>query len=124
MLLAKVSGIRKIIDGSGLPVRVKERAIDAFHRIAVAEAAIHETTVEKIHFHEVGAVDSIVDIVCANYALHLLGVEAVYASRVHVGSGTVRCAHGVMPVPAPACGRGLARRVPLASAARLAVLRS
>lgn len=99
------SHIRKIIEGSGLAPRVKERAVDAFHRIAVAEAAIHETTVEKIHFHEVGAVDAIVDIVGAMWGLDELGIGRVEASPVAVGSGTVRAAHGEMPVPAPATAR-------------------
>ncbi len=99
------SHIRKIIEGSELPARVKERSIEAFHKIAVAEAAIHETTVEKIHFHEVGAVDAIVDIVGAMWGLDELGIDRVECSPVAVGSGTVRCAHGEMPIPAPATAR-------------------
>ncbi len=102
------SHVKKIIEGSELPGRVKERAVEAFHKIGVAEAAIHETTIEKIHFHEVGAVDAIVDILGAMWGLDELGIDRVEASAVAVGSGTVRCAHGEMPVPAPATARLLA----------------
>lgn len=92
----------EIINKGLLPKPVKEAAIETFELIAVAEAQVHGTTKDKIHFHEVGAIDSIVDIVAGQLAFHLLGVERVVCSPLHVGSGTVRCAHGVMPVPAPA----------------------
>jgi hypothetical protein len=91
-----------IINAGDLPEFVKAASAETFRRIAVAEAEVHGTTIEKVHFHEVGAIDSIVDVVGAHLGLHLLGVEKVYASAVHAGSGTVKCAHGVMPVPAPA----------------------
>lgn len=91
-----------IINKGLLPKAVKEAAIETFELIAVAEAQVHGTTKDKIHFHEVGAIDSIVDIVAAQLAFHLLGIERVVCAPLHVGSGTVRCAHGVMPVPAPA----------------------
>jgi len=91
-----------IIQKGLLPKEVKQAAIETFELIAVAEAQVHGTTKDKIHFHEVGAIDSIVDIVAAQLAFHLLGIERVISSPLHVGSGTVRCAHGIMPVPAPA----------------------
>jgi hypothetical protein len=94
--------ILEIIERGDLPASVKEASVATFRRIAECEAAIHGTTVEKIHFHEVGAIDSIVDVVAAHLALHLLEVGRVVASAVNTGSGTVQCAHGLMPVPAPA----------------------
>lgn len=95
----------EIIEKGDLPDAVKSAAIETFTRIAECEAAVHGTTIEKVHFHEVGAVDSIVDVVGAHLALHELGVTRVAASPLHVGSGTVKCAHGIMPVPAPATAR-------------------
>lgn len=102
------SEICRIIEGSSLPSRVKVRAIDAFRRIAVEEAAVHGSTIEAVHFHEVGAVDAIVDIVGAMWCLDYLGISEVISSPIAVGSGTVRAAHGEMPVPAPATARLLA----------------
>ncbi len=97
--------IVEIIQQGALPDAVKAAAIDTFTRVAEAEAEVHGTTKEKVHFHEVGAIDSIADIVAAEYALHLLQVDKVYASPLHVGAGTVECDHGVMSVPAPATAR-------------------
>ena len=92
----------EIIEGGDLSDAVKARATATFERIAVAEAAVHGSTVEKVHFHEVGAVDSIVDIIAAPLALEMLGVEEARFSPLNLGGGTVKCAHGIMPVPAPA----------------------
>ena len=92
----------EIIERSRAPARAKERAVDAFRRIAVAEAAVHGTTVEKVHFHEVGALDAILDILCTMAALDQLGVERCHTRPVALGSGWVDIAHGRYPVPAPA----------------------
>ncbi|HKL38254.1 MAG TPA: nickel pincer cofactor biosynthesis protein LarC [Bacteroidales bacterium] len=94
--------IRQIVEGSDLNAKVKERSMKMFRLIAEAEAKVHGTTVDKIHFHEVGAVDSIVDIVGAAICLDYLNVNKVVASTVELGGGFVKCAHGTMPVPAPA----------------------
>jgi len=94
--------IVKMIEAAGLPDRAKRDAIRVFEVLGEAEAAVHGTSIEKVHFHEVGAVDSICDIVGACLGLDLLGIEAVYCSPINTGSGTVEADHGVMPVPAPA----------------------
>jgi hypothetical protein len=97
-----LSHVLDIIGRGDLPDNVKTASAETFRRIAECEAAIHNTTPEEVHFHEVGAVDSIADIVAAHLALHLLSIETVTSSPLHVGSGTVKCAHGILPVPAPA----------------------
>lgn len=97
-----LSSILAIIGSSPLAERVKERASRAFQLLGEAEAAIHSITVEKVHFHEVGAVDTIADIVCSAAGCEALKVDRWMASPLNVGSGTVKCAHGVLPVPAPA----------------------
>lgn len=94
--------IEKIITRSRLSPRIKERSLDIFLRIARAEAKIHHRKIPDVHFHEVGAIDSIVDIVGGAAGIDYLGVDAFFASRVPLGSGFVRCQHGLMPVPAPA----------------------
>jgi len=91
-----------IIRSAPLTESVKQRAVHAFQLLGEAEAAIHSIPVEKVHFHEVGAVDTIVDIVCAAAGAEALGVERWLSSPLNVGSGTVVCQHGTLPVPAPA----------------------
>jgi hypothetical protein len=97
-----LSAILAIIDGAPLADRVKRRASRAFQLLGEAEAAIHSIPIEKVHFHEVGAVDTIVDIVCAAAGCEALDVDRWMASPLNVGSGTVKCQHGTLPVPAPA----------------------
>jgi len=94
--------INAIIEKSGLPEHIKVTSKLIFLRLAEAEGKIHNKKPQDVHFHEVGAVDSIVDIVGAVIGLDLLGIEEVRASRIHVGTGTLECAHGTLPVPAPA----------------------
>ncbi|HBN09246.1 MAG TPA: nickel pincer cofactor biosynthesis protein LarC [Cyanobacteria bacterium UBA8530] len=94
--------IIEIIEGGNLSERVKNRAIQVFKRLAQAEASVHDCAIETIHFHEVGALDAIVDIVGSCQALEELGIEEITFSPLPLGSGTVRCAHGLLPVPAPA----------------------
>jgi len=98
-----------------LPPWVKEKSIRAFHVLAEAEAKTHGSTIENVHFHEVGAVDSIVDTVGSVLALHLLGVDTVFASPIPFGAGTVWTSHGKLPVPAPATLR-LLQNVPTCAA--------
>jgi hypothetical protein len=97
-----LASILKIIRAAELSDAVKERACRAFQLLGEAEAAIHGVDVEKVHFHEVGAVDTIVDIVGTAVAAELLGVDRWICSPLNVGSGTVKCQHGTLPVPAPA----------------------
>ncbi|MFQ5450454.1 MAG: nickel pincer cofactor biosynthesis protein LarC [Nitrospinaceae bacterium] len=96
------SDIRKLIQTSGLSGPVKSRSIEIFRRIARAEAKVHHTRIDKVHFHEVGAVDSIVDVVGGVLAIDLLDVQRIIASPLNVGEGLVDCQHGALPVPAPA----------------------
>lgn len=94
--------ITELINTTELPATVKTNAIAVFTRLAEAEALVHGTTPEEVHFHEVGALDSIMDIVGTCAGLHALGVTAIYATPPALGSGTVTTAHGTLPVPAPA----------------------
>ncbi|MDJ0667667.1 MAG: nickel pincer cofactor biosynthesis protein LarC [Desulfobacterales bacterium] len=97
-----LSHIREIIATSDLDDAIKTRSIDIFVRLAEAEARVHRSTVEAVHFHEVGAMDAIIDVVGAVVGLHVLEIDKVFCSPLHVGSGTIECAHGTLPVPAPA----------------------
>ncbi|MGC9455412.1 MAG: nickel pincer cofactor biosynthesis protein LarC [Phycisphaerae bacterium] len=97
-----LSDILEIIDSATLPDRVKDRSRRIFTRLGEAEARVHGIDISEVHFHEVGAVDSIVDVVGACVAMELLGVERVISSPLTLGTGTVECAHGTLPVPAPA----------------------
>ncbi len=97
-----LADIEKLIGESGLSPTVQRTGLRIFHRLAEAEARVHGTSVEEVHFHEVGAVDAIVDIMGAAICYHSLGVDVVWASPVELGGGFVRCAHGLIPVPAPA----------------------
>jgi uncharacterized protein (TIGR00299 family) protein len=104
--------IETIIEQSELPPPVKTQSLSVFRRLAQAEAKVHGEPVDHIHFHEVGAMDAIVDVVGSVAGLWLLGVEQVYSSHVHVGRGTVECAHGTLPLPAPATAE-LLKGVPI-----------
>lgn len=97
-----LSDITRIIEESALAESVKQKATSIFRTLAEAEARVHGTTAESVHFHEVGAVDAIVDIVGACVGLHLLGVERVVVSPLPMGHGWVECQHGRIPLPAPA----------------------
>ena len=94
--------IQEIISTSTLDQAVKAESIRIFERLAEAEAKVHRTSVEKVHFHEVGAMDAIIDVVGAVAGFALLGIQKIYCSPLHLGTGTVKCAHGILPVPAPA----------------------
>lgn len=94
--------ILDILEHSMLPDAIKEDAKNIFSLLATAEGKVHGCSPEKIHFHEVGAVDAIVDIVGALTGIKSLGIEKIFCSPLNLGSGVVNCAHGVMPVPAPA----------------------
>jgi hypothetical protein len=94
--------IEEIIDQSGLGDDIKASSKKIFHELAHVEAKIHNSNPERVHFHEIGGLDSIIDIVGVLIGIKLLGIEAVYASRIPVGKGFVECDHGILPLPAPA----------------------
>jgi uncharacterized protein (TIGR00299 family) protein len=96
-----LSHILEMINGSSLPAQVQEDCRSIFNHLAEAEAKVHGTSVEHVHFHEVGALDSIVDIVGAAIGLHHLKLDKIYSSPLHLGSGFVMAEHGKLPVPAP-----------------------
>ncbi|MDM8536504.1 nickel pincer cofactor biosynthesis protein LarC [Desulfobacterales bacterium HSG17] len=94
--------IKALIEKSSLPEKVKKQSLTAFEKIAQAESTIHNKDIETIHFHEIGGVDSIVDIIGSFLCIEYLGIQKVYASVIPLGSGTVNCSHGNIPVPVPA----------------------
>jgi len=94
--------ILRIVERSGVEAEVKEKSKEIFKRIVSVEAKIHQTPMEEVHFHELGGLDSIVDIVGSVWGIRQLGIEKIYVSKVNVGSGFVKCEHGILPVPAPA----------------------
>jgi hypothetical protein len=97
-----LSDILALIDGAALPARAAQNAKAIFTRLGQAESQVHGVALEQVHFHEVGAVDSIVDIVASCLAIEMLGIQEVFCSPIAVGNGFVKMAHGVLPVPAPA----------------------
>ncbi len=110
-----LSVIRNLIDAASLAPAVKQTAIQTFELLGASEAKIHNLPIEKIHFHEVGAVDAILDIVCAAAGIHSLQIDLWFCSPLNVGGGMVDCAHGRFPVPAPATA-DLLRGLPTYSA--------
>ncbi len=108
--------ITGIIKRSGLSGPVKQRSLAMFRKLAEAEAKVHDKNIQEIHFHEVGAVDSIVDIVGAAICIDIIKPDRIMASEVELGGGTVKCAHGIFPVPAPATAEIL-KGIPVRSGA-------
>ncbi len=106
-----LNDITQIIQNAGLPDQVKANAVKVFTTLAEAEAHVHNCPINDVHFHEVGAVDSIVDIVGACIGLELLGAKKVQFSKIAVGSGQIKSAHGTLPVPAPATAKLLENQV-------------
>ena len=99
---SSITEVREFISGLSLPEEVIRNALSVYELLARAEAQVHGRPMENIHFHEVGTLDAMADVVSVCYLLHELQPDRVLASPVHVGSGTIRCAHGELPVPAPA----------------------
>jgi pyridinium-3,5-bisthiocarboxylic acid mononucleotide nickel chelatase len=104
--------IEAIVGRAELPAAVRAQCLAVYRAIGECEAAAHGCSIDEVHFHEVGAEDTIVDVVCACLGTHLLGVERIYCNGIAVGSGTVRAAHGILPVPAPATA-ALLRGIPV-----------
>lgn len=109
----RAADILAMLEESKLPARVKQRSLAIFQAIAIAEGKIHGMDPQEVHFHEVGAMDSIIDIIGVCLALEYLQIEELYASPVPTGSGKMRMAHGLYPIPAPATAE-LLRGIPLA----------
>ena len=99
---SSMADIEFVINGLKATEKVRKDALNVYKIIADAESRVHGTTVSEIHFHEVGAMDAVADVTACCYLIDKLGADRIAASPVHVGKGTVRCAHGVLPVPAPA----------------------
>lgn len=99
---ATMAWVEHTIQETALPPEVKEQALQVYHAIAQAESAAHGCPVDQVHFHEVGALDAVADVTAVCLLLHMLAPEKIVVSPVHLGSGQVRCAHGILPVPAPA----------------------
>ena len=97
-----LSDIEEIIDKSSLHAVCKERILKTFTCLAEAEAIVHGTTIDKVHLHEVGSLDSIIDVTGCAIGLQILGIENIFTTPVALGGGTVECSHGVIPVPGPA----------------------
>ena len=106
--------ILEILHQSDLDEWVQQKSASIFHRLAEAEARVHRQLIEEVHFHEVGAMDAIIDVVGAVAGIRMLGIEKVFCSALHLGAGTVVCAHGTLPVPAPATAE-LIKGVPVYS---------
>lgn len=100
-----MADVTAIVDALALPLEVRAAASAVYGRIAQAESKAHGVPVEQVHFHEVGALDAVTDVTGVCLAIHMLRPDRISASPIHLGSGQVRCAHGVMPVPAPATAR-------------------
>jgi uncharacterized protein (TIGR00299 family) protein len=96
--------IRRLVKDARLPSDVRDRSLLVFDALAQAEAAVHRTSIAALHFHELGVLDSLADVVGTVLGCHLLGIEKIYCSSINIGSGTVRTEHGVLPVPSPATG--------------------
>ena len=110
----KLGDILEILKQSDLDELIQKKSAAIFQRLADAEALVHRLPVEAVHFHEVGAMDAIIDVVGSVAGISLLGIEKIYCSALHVGSGTVVCAHGSLPVPAPATAE-LIKGIPIYS---------
>src|SRR2546429_2337863 len=100
--MVSLRDVRLVLKAAHLPEPVRDRSLAVFERLAGAEGLAHRTMSAKVHFHELGGLDALVDVVGTALGCHLLGVEALYVSAINVGSGTIRSEHGVSPAPAPA----------------------